>query len=137
MAEVGPVTLVLKTSGMEDANASFTSLACVFGPSGPQSDVEKLLVEFLLSRIDGGDDAPDLIRSEFFGNLTSRAIELHSLKILPSDRYVELVSAVADEREDLLISFRHGWPILSLAGDTASMAELPGSGNCARQGGRA
>jgi hypothetical protein len=61
---------------------------------------------------------------------TGGAGELQALRVLPNERYLELVSAVA-LHFDANIAFDHGWPILSSVTGSPTMTEGRGGSNAA------
>lgn len=80
------------------------------------------------------DDGIDLLWRECVDVTTGGAGELVSLEFNPSDAFLELVSTIASDGHSHVV-FSHGWPILSLAGDTASVTEPAGTCNGAGRGG--
>lgn len=142
VSHVSPVTLKLRTDLSRVAlERSFRSVSNALDAS----DAARQVV---------ADSFPDLFESGGAGESLQLTVE-HSdrlwtcsldvaafragcatISLKPSERYRELVSTVAGYLELDLIDI-HGWPILSLAGDTASLTEPAGVGNDASRGGAA
>lgn len=76
------------------------------------------------------DDADNLFRCESIGGAASGATELQGFQIAPSDRYLELVSAVAAHGNAHVSRVAHGWPILSQSeASTPTVTEAGGAHN--------
>lgn len=114
MSAAGHIALSLDTEGFDAFLAAFAEL-----PVGILDGLAELLGEY----IDGTRDFSDLLRFESVASSASGALKLCSVKILPSNVLLELMAAFAWYREDVSLGFSHGWPVLSLAADTASVAE--------------
>jgi len=134
MTEVASINIGLATTGMDDASASLESIAAVLDPAGPKVEAEHLLAEFIAGLRVGADEGVDICRFETLANATSGAIELVSIKVLPSERFLELMTAIARERDDVSLVFSHGWPILSVAVPTTTVAEAGGASTPASGG---
>ena len=67
-------------------------------------------------------DSDDLIRFENSGASAGPAGEFLAGQVLPSDRYLDLVTALSAERV-VSVSFSHGWPILSSVCCSTTMAD--------------
>jgi hypothetical protein len=68
-------------------------------------------------------ESGDLFVAEPACRSAGGAAILNGLQLEPSDRYRELVAAIADECDDVSIRVTHGWPILSDS-SAVSLAEL-------------
>lgn len=120
------LSLRLETKGGDTAITSVESVLAALGPAR-QAETGERLAQFICSFLNGGGDDGNLFRGEFTGNAAGGAIELVGLKILPSERYLELVAAFAVEREDVSLRLVHGWPILSVGSVAApTVAEAAG-----------
>lgn len=84
-------------------------------------DASQGVINLLGGFIDRTDDLRDLIRCECLANSTGGTLELVSIKVLPSETFFELISTITVEREDVSVVLRHGWPILSVATDSATV----------------
>ena len=85
-----------------------------------------------------GSAGPDLVVENFhlfFGEaVCGPANGAYELIFNPSDRYLELVSAVASDA-DVACNFDvHGWPILSVGGTSPTVTEAGGESISARGG---
>jgi hypothetical protein len=136
-SSAGLVSLDLQVEAT-GAAASLASVDNVLRAASMLSQhVAELFPEFLDAELgslvsDLTGETCDLLFGEPVMRSTDGALELI---FQPSDRYLDLVAAIARDG-DVSCSFdAHGWPILSLAGDTASMTEPAGVGNCASRGG--
>lgn len=129
MAQIGPVTLSINTTA---ARQSFESVALAMQSLG-SSALEQVLLQFddLLAKdrlcsLVLFDDGRSLLGREPVDLPASRAGELHSLRVFPHERYVELVSAIARSGNAHAVRVVHDWPILSVASDSATVAEAGG-----------
>lgn len=75
------------------------------------------------------DNVDDLFRCEPVDGAAVRAAEIQGFEIKPTDRYSELVAAIASDRDQYTVRVRHGWPILSLAPRTTTVADAVGVEN--------
>lgn len=120
MAKIGALVLNVDTRG---AAASFSSLAAAIEAVDGVTD--KLcgagFSSFVL-----GHDLSGLLRCEAVDSVAARAGELHGLRIVPDERYVELVAALTRDGNPYTSGFLHGWPILSVVGRTPTVAEAGG-----------
>lgn len=76
-----------------------------------------------LERLISSEEGSDLIFCKVPTCSAMSAGHHHSLKLDPSDEYLELFFAFAALHGNACTVICHGWPILSLAGDIASVAE--------------
>ena len=75
----------------------------------------------------------DLVRIEIPLRAADRASDDHIFRILPSQRYIELVAAIAGYcRGETVVS--HGWPILSVVSRISTVAEGAVPANAAPEG---
>ena len=121
------------------AAASFVSAFEVLDTSGAARDVVAKRFADVFDSLPGCDGAElsfESLNCFWAGKLNVAALGAGraTFSLEPTERYRELVSTIAGYVEVDIVDV-HGWPMLSLVGDTASMTELPGAGNCARQGG--
>jgi hypothetical protein len=137
MARVESVKVQLSCTGLEDAKASLESLASVLDPAGPKVEAEHLLAEFIANLRVGADDGGNICRFETLADAAGGTLELVSIKVLPSDRFLELMTAIAGERDDVSFVLRHGWPILSVGRVAAPTVAEAGGESIAPGGGPA
>lgn len=134
MAKIGEIILHIDTAPMRQ---SLGDLAALIADVEVPSDLAERIDAELLRIIDGGcmlrDDDGDLVSSEAVHLSAGGARQVKCFQFHPSDGYLVLFTAVARDRK-ADVAFRHGWPILSLAGDTASMAEAAGASSLSRGG---
>lgn len=127
MVKVGSIVLHFNTAHIVQ---SLNDLASLVAAIEVPSDLAERVGSELSSIISGGcmlrDDAGDLIVGEPVDLSAGGALQIKSFQFHPSDGYLVLFSAVARDRK-ANVAFCHGWPILSLVGDTASMAEAGAS----------
>lgn len=126
MAKVGPVVIDMHAVAHHPALRSVASVLDVLAASGGAFDAladsfpELVCTEGPDLSANLRSDAGDLIFGESILRTTVGTLEV-ALK--PSDRYLELVAAISGNRDVSCDFDFHGWPILSLVGDTASMTE--------------
>ena len=108
---LGKLAIAVDIAATEAATESFRSVAAA---------LEHVPRDFLdgLSELDLGvfvlgDDRSDLIVCEPIGFPATGARKLQGLKVSPSERYNELVAAIAGSGDGYGIRIIHGWPILS------------------------
>lgn len=132
-------TLTVKLVGADEASAAIASL----GSALELERADDVLLQFpdLFLRETAGDivfcaDSSDLFRIEGAALGAARALILESIKILPSERYCELATAIALQFDADIVWSAHGWPILSPVGVfAADVAEAGSLGNPAPRGG--
>lgn len=138
--DMAGVSIPLTITGAQDCSASLTSLAALL-PLAPAAlarahaerpsifaDIPGDERKVIADGPDGGsifaDEAPALIAGEAV------------FQLKPNEWYLGFCAALAAQL-DGNISFRHGWPILSLAAVAPSVTDGPGAGEAADQAGRA
>lgn len=85
-----------------------------------------------------GDDAVDLVLSKSEYAVAFRAGDVQRLQFYPSEWYLELCAAIVRDADLYSVSFRHGWPILSVDDvATSTVTEAGGESILAREGGAA
>lgn len=115
MAAVQDLIVDVDTGTSEAAVQSIRSLFAAV-------DAAQSLDEGLPNGLVLPDDVVDLIAGEPIDGTADRARELQTIKFDPSDRHLELVSAVAAHRNAYSIRVAHGWPILVAKADDAASA---------------
>lgn len=95
----------------------------------------------IIARGDAGSfdlccDADDLIRCEFVDSAASGASPFKLVHVLPSDRYLDFVSALTGDWHADIVRFVHGWPILSVVPSTTTVADGGRGENASPVGGR-
>jgi len=114
---IGKLAITVDSEGAQRSIASLTA-ALVADPG---------LAETLCQRgfrgLVFGEDLGGLFRCEAIDAAASGAGVLHGLRILPDERYLELVSAIVLDGKAHVAADCHGWPILSLVGCTSSVAK--------------
>lgn len=138
MAKIDTIEISLEAL-LSPALESLASLLEVLGASERATECFVDHFAGVIERGDFGlfvccDDAADVLIREAVQLATGRAGELISLKFDPTDRYLEAVAAVVACAADTHSIISHGWPILSLVGDTASMTEAAGASSSSRGG---
>lgn len=134
MAQIGTITLTLRLDPASRAAAeqSVGSLAEVFAQGLPEH-VARLCPRLFERGGNGGvvlrDDFADLLVRELILDPATGAGEAQILKILPPDWYGEFMAAIAAHGDLYGFGWVHGWPVLSLGCDSASMAEADGANN--------
>lgn len=87
--------------------------------------------------VEVSDQGLDIFICHAFDFATDIAGEIATVRAVPRDQYLKAVAAVVARSGEMEVVFSHGWPILSVAGDTATVAEageasrnlgLPGGG---------
>lgn len=124
MTRLHDVTITLDTSFIDAMKQSFASVSCALEqlPSGIADGLrESVLGGFVLS-----DDGSDLVVCEPIDLTATGATKLHTLKVAPSQRYNEIVSAIAACGDGYGIFVSHGWPILSIGSRVPIVAEARG-----------
>ncbi len=129
MATIG--RLHVKVCGAEEARASIDSMIAV-NSALPQ--VFELLLQGGFRGLILGDDVGDIVVIKPVDRAASGAGVLECLQILPSDRYLELASAIVRERQnEIALEYRPRWPILSVGvvavptvADAGGVASLSG-----------
>lgn len=134
MAQIGTITLTLRLdpASRDAAEQSVGSLAEVFAQGLPEH-VANLCPRLFERAGEGGvvlrDDFADLLVREVVIDPATGAGETQILKILPPDWYGEFMAAIAAHGDLYGFGWVHGWPVLSLGCDSASMAEADGANN--------
>ena len=85
------------------------------------------VAEVLGKMIDGGDDFRRLFRINAERPVAGGAVDSVTIQILPSDVLLDLVAAIARDRKDVAFVVRHGWPVLSVGDDGATVADASGA----------
>ncbi len=132
MADLGPITITVETTGSDSASASFRSVFEHLASSrGALERVAELFPDFLRAESGSGGvnliaDIDDLFLCE---PVNSATVGAHKVVfwIKPSKRYVEFVTAISRDG-NLPLDFNfHGWPILSV-GDRTPTVDRTGRG---------
>lgn len=114
------------------------SLASVGDALDALNGVSNHVLDLLDRVLMGGDNSGDLVRIEAAGVAAGGAVDLQCLKILPGDRYLELVTAIAGQVQPDPVRLVHGWPILSppqRAEHAPTVAETGAGGQAAARSG--
>ena len=114
------VSLEVNAAGMR------ASLASVHAALPLLSEATKRVFGDLLAFGIEPDERFDLVVAKPVDRAASIAGKAHIFELLPSDRYLELVAAIADECDAGPIDFSHGWPLLSVVSAFATVAEAGG-----------
>ena len=128
MAKLKNLSLSVCTEG---ATASIASLAAALEASSGLLD---RLVDAGFGPLVFGDDVSGLFRCEAIDLSASRTGELHGLRVMPDERYIEFVAAIADNGGPDVARFSHGWPILSSVSGSTTIPEAGGAASLARGG---
>ena len=115
----------------EGASQSIASLKNALETVSGLSD---LVIEAGFGPLIFGDDRSGLFRCEAIDLSASGAGDLHSLRVMPDERYIELIAAVTIDGGPYVSGFVHGWPILSVGSSIPTVAEA-GSAASAPGGG--
>ncbi|UYY60128.1 hypothetical protein [Sphingomonas sp. S2-65] len=119
--------LKLETVGLDAALQSIASLGAAVHVS---DRVAQRLVDAFDSGLVLGDDLVSLFRREPIDGAAGGASELHRVRVVPSDRYIELVSAIcADGDPTFSRTVLHGWPILSLNRRSVAEGQVRATGS--------
>lgn len=124
MTHLHSLTIDVDKPARDAALASFRSIAenlAALDGSGER------VVDLFSRALDGGNDAGDLFLVEPVVAFADGAAKDCRLQILPGEPFLEAVTALAVEREDVSLSFSHGWPILSV-GDRTPTVDRKGRG---------
>jgi hypothetical protein len=145
VAAVAHVTVALEGTPSKQVDAATASLRSIgdvlLSAGGPSKALAELFPDLFRtglgeSLIEHPLDVGELLVVDVIDGAAGRADKI-SLSVQPSDRYRELVAAVASDlngRSDIV--FSHGWPILSVGDRTPTVAEVPEATNL-RDGGAA
>lgn len=99
---------------------SFLSVAAVVVTLGDASEsCARLSDEFAMA----GDDTGNLFVAKPVLNPAGGALVAEGVKVHPSDRYLELVAAIANEAKARVVFSDHGWPILSVGEGSPTVTE--------------
>lgn len=125
MAQIGPVTLTL-TCIADNAVESIQSALAAIESSGTAPHGFDDLFAGLGSDLgaDLREDAVDLLFAEPVLRTADGALEC-ALK--PSQRYIELVSAIARDGNVAVDCSGHGWPVLSIVSPNTILADAGGA----------
>lgn len=121
MATVGPITISVD---LEPMRLSVEGLASAVETS---EGVLDRLVEAGFGSLIFGDDLSGLFRCEAIDGAATGAFELHGFRVMPDERYIELVSAITRDGNPYVSGLVHGWPILSVVARTTTVAEAGGA----------
>ena len=124
---VGPISIRIAFEKTAIA-ASVASIAAALDVL-PQGVADGFREQFIALTESG-----DLFGGEAIGLAAGGAGELKCFEILPSDRYVELVAALAGAADAHPVRFTHGWPVLSVVESSAIVAEAGGDENASGGG---
>lgn len=138
MSGLATIDIKVETPAVEAAVLSFTSVFDVLGASGAACEAFAERFPGVLNRVspgffEVGHNAADFFISEFMHFTTGGAGKFVSVKLDPADGYFEMVAAIAVVA-DANVVLSHGWPILSVAGDTATETEAGAESICPRGG---
>lgn len=109
---LGKLSVGVDGAANEGAVASFHSVRAAL--EHIPLNVFEGLTENILGLFVLGDHGGDLFVCEPVGLAAAGASELQGLKVSPSKRYNELVTAIAASGHGYGIRVVHGWPILSV-----------------------
>jgi hypothetical protein len=130
MAEVGKLEMRLSVEGGASAALSARLVLDVLVAAGgvPEGLVERF-PDFFDAEGSGAVTQLRLDAGNLFGTepIDDAALRAGKFILKPSERYLELVAAVARDRDVPVNLDLHGWPILSLvSADSANVAEAAG-----------
>ena len=132
MAQILTIQIGIDPGCDEGIRQSFASLAEVLAQGLPEH-VAVLFPRLFQSDGNGGfvlgDDFGDLLVGEAVFGPATWAGKAYLLKILPPDWYGEFMAAIAAHGDLYGFGWVHGWPVLSLGCDNASMTEADGANN--------
>jgi len=131
MSTIGPLILTVDSAA---ATASITALARVLGAVDG-------LAESLAAAGFGGlilcNDFAGLFRCESVDGAAAGAGVLHGMRIVPDERYLELVAAIVAQGNAYISGDAHGWPILSVVASYPSTVAEAGAETIGPGGGAA
>lgn len=105
---------------VEAVKASLLSVKRALEVLDPELVSHVALKQFVCDAIDIPDGLQSLFRSNASARLTGGALDKFVVTFDPSERYLELVAAIAVDCKNLTVVFCHGWPLLSVDADTPS-----------------
>jgi hypothetical protein len=121
MAQIGPVTLTLTCIADNAVQSIQSALAAIEASGGVPQGFDDLFAGLgsdLVANLH--EDAVDLLFAEPVLRTADGALEC-ALK--PSQRYIELVAAIARDGNVAVDCSGHGWPVLSIVSPNTIVAE--------------
>lgn len=130
MAILSTGTVIITPEVVAAATDSLASVARALDVLDPELVSHTALKQFVCDAVEVPEGISSLFRSNSSARLTGGALDKFVVSFDPSERYLELVAAIAVDCENLTVFFSHGWPLLSVGTDSPpTVTEAGGARN--------